>query len=200
MLFGKIINVGEKNSAKDQNEATPEKIQIFDNLFYLPNTIICPFLSDIWPNLYQNSTTNSISIFYTFNMSKYTVSASHSLKIMPINKISRFARLGSRIKMVALSSAIDVKAIPGSIAMTATEEDGIITKKITFSRSNISADDIDTLERYTVMRLIAFYTDERGSERVCGSPDYPLTFSYTLNGGIIECTLTGKDTKSDAFI
>lgn len=118
---------------------------------------------------------------------------------MPITKISRFARLGSKIMMVALSSAIDVKAIPGSITTTATEEDGIITKKITFSRSNISADDIDTLERYTVMRLIAFYTDERGNERVCGSPDYPLTFSYTLNEGIIECTLTGKDTKHDAF-
>jgi hypothetical protein len=133
-------------------------------------------------------------------MSNYTVSTPHSLKIMPITKISRFARLGSKIMMIALTSAIDVKAIPGTITTTSTEEDGIITKKITFKRSNISADDIDTLERYSIMRLIAFYADERGNERVCGSPDYPLSFSYTFADGAIECTLTGKDTKPDAFI
>ena len=44
------------------------------------------------------------------------------------------------------------------------------------------------------------YTDETGNTRVSGSPDYPLTFSFEIGGGLYNCTLSGTGPGVDAFL
>ena len=46
---------------------------------------------------------------------------------------------------------------------------------------------------------IGNYVDENGNERVSGSPDYPLSLSYEIKGGLYSCTLTGFSIDPDAF-
>ena len=50
------------------------------------------------------------------------------------------------------------------------------------------------------MRLVAVYVDENGNTRVAGSPDYPLSLSYVMEGGGFSVTLEGKDIRHDGFL
>lgn len=47
------------------------------------------------------------------------------------------------------------------------------------------------LENLKATPFVALYTDETGNTRVSGSPDYPLTFSFEIGGGLYNCTLSG---------
>lgn len=133
-------------------------------------------------------------------MPRYTVSSCHSLKIIPISKLSRFARIKSRVVMLILGEAEDALAVPGSVKVSQSTENGIVKKKITFERSDVSNITADALEGYKVSRLIATYIDESGRQRVCGSPDWPLSLDYSTSGGVFSVTLQGEDTEIDAFI
>ncbi len=73
--------------------------------------------------------------------------------------------------MLILGSEDDAVAVPGSVKVSTTSDNGIIKKKITFERSDVSDSTADALEGYKVSRLIATYVDESGKRRVAGSPD-----------------------------
>ena len=102
--------------------------------------------------------------------------------------------------MLLLGEAIDAVAVPGSIRMSASNDKGKIKNKITFERSDVSESVADMMERYKVTRLVATYVDESGKRRVCGSPDWPLTLDYTIEGGVFAVTLQGEDTMPDGFL
>ncbi|MCM1311219.1 MAG: hypothetical protein NC301_09410 [Bacteroides sp.] len=133
-------------------------------------------------------------------MPRSTVSSCHSLKIIPISKLSRFARIKSRVVMLVLGEPDDALAVPGSVKVSQTDENGIIKKKITFERSDVSDTTADALEAYKVSRLVATYIDESGRQRVAGSPDWPLSLDYQTAGGVFSVTLQGQDTAPDAFL
>lgn len=133
-------------------------------------------------------------------MSRSTVSSCHSLKIIPISKLSRFARIKSLVVMLVLGEPDDVLAVPGSVKVSQTDANGIIEKKITFERSDVSAYTADRLEWYKVSRLVATYIDESGRQRVAGSPNWPLSLNYQTTGGVFSVTLQGQDTAPDAFL
>lgn len=132
-------------------------------------------------------------------MNRSTVSTCHSLKIIPLSRVSRFARIKSRVVMLVLDGEDDAVAVPGSIKVSTTSDNGIIKKKITFERSDVSAGTADTLNGYKVSRLIATYVDESGKRRVAGTPDWPLSLDYSIGGGVFSVTLQGEDTEPDAF-
>ena len=133
-------------------------------------------------------------------MNRSTVSACHSLKIIPISQLSRFARIRSKVIIMLPGDPIDIKAVPGSIKISTTAEDNNIKKKITFERSDVSETTADLLEGYKVLRLVATYIDESGRERVAGSPDWPLSLDFTTEGGVFSISLQGEDTRPDAFL
>lgn len=132
-------------------------------------------------------------------MDRSTVSSCHSLKIIPLAILSRYARFGSRVSMMLLGEAIDAEAVPGSIKISTTDN-GKVKKKITFERSDVSAAVADRLDRFKVLRLVATYVDESGKRRVAGSPDWPLALDYTTEGGVFSVNLQGEDVRPDAFL
>lgn len=133
-------------------------------------------------------------------MNRSTVSSCHSLKIIPLAMLSRFARLGSRVSMMFFGEAIDAQAVPGSVKISTTTENGKVKKKITFERSDVSEISADLLERFKVLRLVATYVDESGKQRVAGSPDWPLALDYTTEGGVFSVNLQGEDIRPDGFL
>lgn len=133
-------------------------------------------------------------------MNRSTVSTCHSLKIIPLARLSRFARIQSRVIIMLLGEAIDVEAVPGTVKISTTSDSGKLKKKITFERSDVSEASADILEGYKVSRLIAVYVDESGKQRVAGSPDWPLSLDYTTEGGVFAVTLQGEDVRPDGFL
>ena len=133
-------------------------------------------------------------------MNRSTVSTCHSLKIVPLAQLSRFARIQSRVIIMLLGEAIDAEAVPGTVKISTTTDNGKLKKKITFERSDVSESVADILEGYKVSRLVAVYIDESGKQRVAGSPDWPLTLDYTTEGGVFIVTLQGEDVRPDGFL
>lgn len=133
-------------------------------------------------------------------MANLNVSAAHSLQLIPINRLSKFAQIKTGVMLVFLQQPDEADAIPGSIRVTSTEEEGKIKKSITYKRRIVDRTTANLLEGYRVTRLIATYVDETGNKRVAGSPDYPLTFSYTSGDGVFTCKLEGEGNTIDPFI
>lgn len=133
-------------------------------------------------------------------MDRFTVSTCHSLKIIPLSRLTRFSRIQSRIVMMVLGSADDAAAVPGSLKLSHSSENGVIKKKISFERSDVSNLTADILNGYKVSRLIATYVDESGKRRVAGSPDCPLSLDYSTEGGVFSVTLQGEDAVMDGFL
>ena len=102
--------------------------------------------------------------------------------------------------MLILGGDDDAVAVPGSVKVSTSSDNGIIKKKITFERSDVSDKTADILEGYKETRLIATYVDESGRRRVAGSPDWPLSLDYTTADGVFSVTLQGEDTAPDAFL
>lgn len=133
-------------------------------------------------------------------MNRSTVSTCHSLKIIPLARLSRFARIQSKVILMLLGEAIDAEAVPGTVKISTTTDNGKLKKKITFERSDVSEAVADLLEGYKVSRLVAVYVDESGKQRVAGSPDWPLSLDYTTEGGVFTVTLQGEDVRPDGFL
>lgn len=133
-------------------------------------------------------------------MANLNVSAAHSLQLVPINRLSKYAQIKAGVMLVFLEQPDEAEAIPGSIRITTTSEDGVIKKSITYKRRTVDRATANLLEGYKVTRLVAIYTDETGNQRVTGSPDYPLKFSYTSGDGVFTCKLEGEGDTIDPFI
>lgn len=133
-------------------------------------------------------------------MANLNVSAAHSLQLVPINRLSKFAQVKAGVMLVYLQQPDEADAIPGSIRITTSEEEGKIKKSITYKRRTVDRVTANLLEGYRVARLVAVYTDETGNKRVAGSPDYPLKFSYTSGDGVFTCKLEGEGDTIDPFI
>lgn len=133
-------------------------------------------------------------------MANLNVSAAHSLQLVPIDRLSKFAQIKTGVMLVYLSQPDDANAIPGSIRITTSIEGGVIKKSITYKRRTVDRTTANLLEGYKVTRLVAVYTDEIGFKRVAGSPDYPLKFSYTSSDGVFTCKLEGDSLTIDPFL
>lgn len=133
-------------------------------------------------------------------MANLNVSAAHSLGLIPIDRLSRFAQVRGGVTLAYPGQPDEAAAIPGSIRITTDEEDGTIKKSITYKRRTVDRHTASLLESYRAARLVAVYTDETGNRRVAGSPDYPLKFSYTSGDGVFTCKLEGESDTIDPFL
>lgn len=133
-------------------------------------------------------------------MNRSTVSSCHSLKLIPLALLSRYARYGSKVTILLLDEAIDAKAVPGSVKISTGADNDKIKKTISFERSDVSGDSADRLERFKALRLVATYVDESGKQRIAGSPEWPLSLDYTTGDGVFSVTLQGEDIRPDGFL
>lgn len=133
-------------------------------------------------------------------MNRPTVSVCHSLKIIPVNRLTRYARIATRVAMVILGEPIDAETVPGTVKITTTTENGVTKKKISFEQPGVSRSAAEALERLRASRLVATYVDESGNRRVSGSPDWPLSLDFTTEGGVFIVTLQGEDMRPDGFL
>ena len=133
-------------------------------------------------------------------MARSTISCCHSLKMIPLSRIMRFARIGQEVWIKQLPDRDPLGEIPGTVKVSTEAEDGIVKKTITFEMSDVSVKRVANIHKYKFSLIVATYVDESGNVRVCGSPDYPLAFDYTISEGVISGKLTGEDTEVDAFI
>ena len=133
-------------------------------------------------------------------MNTMTLSGCHTLELIPIDLLTRFARVGSRVLIQVLGTPYHVDEVPGTVKVSSSSENGVIKKKITFERVCTKALDVDILSAYKSARLIATYRDEKGNRRVSGSPNYPLSLNFTIGEGVFSCELEGEDTEPDAFL
>lgn len=134
------------------------------------------------------------------NQRKSTVSVCHGLELVPIELITRFARIGGEVLIKLNADTVKVPAIPGSLLVTSTTDNGVVGKRIEYGQIEDSPETIEALERLAQTRVVATYIDPRGHRRVCGSPDYPLRLTYQCQDGVIKVMVEGSDTRVDAFI
>ena len=102
--------------------------------------------------------------------------------------------------MLLIGRPENADAVPGTIKVSTTADNSIYKKKITYEMAEVTSDKAQNLEKLKKIRLIATYIDESGNDRVCGSPDYPLSLDYLDEGGVYTITLSGEDTCIDAFL
>lgn len=121
------------------------------------------------------------------------------LRLIPLHFISRYARIGAEIIMATTRRGFDSGAIPGTIFIENTSTGGLVNKKITFTRADLSLEVEQMLRGLRFLRVVAVYRDEAGNIRICGSPSYPLTLEYSTTSGGYEVTLTGADTETDGY-
>lgn len=133
-------------------------------------------------------------------MARSVVSVCHGLRLVPLSRIIRFVRIQSRVHLVLLGGPVDILEIPGSVTVSATSDNGMVKKKITFERSDVSDITADLLEGFRFSRFIATYVDESGKRRVAGSPDWPLSLDFTIEGGAFAVTIKGEDIHTDGFL
>ena len=132
-------------------------------------------------------------------MKKNIVSAAHSLFLVYVSNVLSFGVVHSRAFIKSIGEAEEIKIVPGSFVPGDGLSDGLYNKKHSFKLSDVSVNKTDYLENLKKGRYVAFYVDENGNERVSGSPDYPLSLSYEIKGGLYSCTLTGFSIDPDAF-
>lgn len=133
-------------------------------------------------------------------MDRFTISPSHTLKLIPLDRIVSYTRVHSRVMIDTLGEPDDAGAVPGSVKVSNMAEKGRNRKRITYERSDVSEIEATRLEGYKSKRLVATYTDESGRRRVVGSPDWPLTLDYTTEEGVFSVTLEGEDLRPDGFL
>lgn len=133
-------------------------------------------------------------------MNTNAVTECHTLEIIPLTSLLKFAMIGSRAVILTVGTPDKANEIPGTVKESSSTDDGIIKKKISFERKGVSVAETNRLNGYKSTRVIATYIDENGNRRVAGSPDYPLTFNFTIEGGVYSCVLEGQDAEPDAFL
>ena len=124
-------------------------------------------------------------------MSRKLISAAHSLQLVPVYNIIHFGIVHSKVVLMI---------VPGTLKPGDSKNEDVYTKKHTFKLADVSQNKTLYLENLKVTPFVALYTDETGNTRVSGSPDYPLTFSFEIGGGLYNCTLSGTGPGVDAFL
>ena len=125
-------------------------------------------------------------------MSRKLISAAHSLQLVPVYNIIHFGIVHSKVVILMI--------VPGTLLPGDSKNEDVYTKKHTFKLADVSQNKTLYLENLKATPFVALYTDETGNTRVSGSPDYPLTFSFEIGGGLYNCTLSGTGPGVDAFL
>lgn len=132
-------------------------------------------------------------------MGNTVVSVCRELQLVPVERIVMFAPYQGRVKIIARYRIIPAGVVPGSVVVSANTGENSIKKSVSF-KLPVTPSRGAELSTLTGQLFVATYIDENGHRRVCGSPAYPLAFSYTSGEGVFDCRLDGEATEIDPFI
>ncbi|CCZ72023.1 predicted protein [Bacteroides caccae CAG:21] len=124
-------------------------------------------------------------------MSRKLISAAHSLQLVPVYNIIHFGIVRSKVVIRSIGKPDILMIVPGTLKPGDSKNEDVYTKKHTFKLADVSQNKTLYLENLKATPFVALYTDETGNTRVSGSPDYPLTFSFEIGGGLYNYTLSG---------
>lgn len=135
---------------------------------------------------------------------KTPYSGVHSLELFPVDQITAFAIVQSKVIMQAETGGLKITIRPGTFVPDIQEEEaeGGTVYRIAHS-FNVPFNCLDNdrqLKLYAARDVVAVYINEAGSKVVSGTQQYPLRFSYVPASGNYACTLTGVTTQPEAFL
>ena len=134
---------------------------------------------------------------------KTPYSAANSLRLIPIDKINRFALIMSRAFVSFQNGDYEIPIVPGSFTpdIQPEEAEGGLIYDVghTFNVALIDIANEHLLAALSKQELIAIYTNEAGCEIVSGTQQTPLAFTYAKVAGQYQCKLTGIMSHSEAF-
>lgn len=134
-------------------------------------------------------------------MAKRVVTVCHGVTLIRKDAIIRFANSGSEVDLEYFHFwGVIPPTVPGTVYLTTDINEGIYTRNMTFEITDVDPNMARTLSALKSQRLVATYKDESGNQRVCGSPDYPLSLDYYDEGGVYVVSLTGQTTEPDPFV
>lgn len=133
-------------------------------------------------------------------MGHTTVSECHSLRIYRLGQVDLFARMDDRVALETQGESLDIGLVLGSVTAVSETKNGLIGKKISFETVSANYNLLRDLEMLKASKLVAVYTDGYGNERVCGSPDYPLSLQFDAGRHGYDVVLAGTDTSQDGFL
>lgn len=134
---------------------------------------------------------------------KTPYSAANSLRLIPVDKIYRFALITSRAFVSFQNGDYEIPIVPGTFMpdVQSEEAEGGLVYNVghTFNVALIDIANEHLLDALSKQELIAIYTDEAGNDVVSGTQQTPLTFTYAKVSGQYQCKLTGIMSHSEAF-
>lgn len=134
---------------------------------------------------------------------KTPYSAANSLRLIPIDKINRFALIMSRAFVSFQNGDYEIPIVPGSFIpdIQPEEAEGGLIYNVghTFNVALIDIVNEHLLAALSKQALIAIYTNEAGYDLVSGTQQTPLAFTYAKVSGQYQCKLTGIMSHSEAF-
>lgn len=119
------------------------------------------------------------------------------LRLYPLDQVLRFAVIDGVAHLTLVGEPYIPNVVPGTLAIGDQPSGNLHVKNHSFRMRSKSSTDIRWLEQLTNGYFIALYFDERGIERVSGTPSYPLTAAYSRQEGQWLCQLTGTSTLPD---
>ena len=129
--------------------------------------------------------------------------AANSLRLIPVDKIYRFALITSRAFVSFQNGDYEIPIVPGTFMpdVQSEEAEGGLVYNVghTFNVALIDIANEHLLAALSKQELIAIYTDEAGNDVVSGTQQTPLTFTYAKVSGQYQCKLTGIMSHSEAF-
>lgn len=134
---------------------------------------------------------------------KIPYSAAYSLRLIPANKINRFALILSRAFVSFQSGYYDIPVVPGSFVpdVQPEESEGGLIYNVghTFDVALTNIENEELLAGLSKQEFIAIYINEAGQEIVSGTPQTPLKLTYSIIAGKYQCQLTGIMEHSEAY-
>lgn len=130
------------------------------------------------------------------------ISVPHSLRIFTIDQVLSFTATGGKAFLNPASEAIvsEEDVIPGTLEVAdQPDETGLYAKTYSFRIRGVNLNRTQRLKLLSSQWCIILYADESGNERVGGSRDWPLSFSFCIADGAYKCTLTGTGIEPDPF-
>ena len=128
------------------------------------------------------------------------VSGAHSLRLLNAKKIFSFGILHGGAYILTADLGIEMKAVPGSIQPTDTAEEGLYHKLIAFRLGQVSRERTELLKSLTADDIVAIYVDEHGRNRVAGTLDWPMRFTFSIAGGLYECQLECSGVEPNLYL
>lgn len=127
----------------------------------------------------------------------------HSLRLIPIDKLMRFALIQSRAFVSIQNGDYYIPLTPGSFTpdVQPEESEGGLIYNVghTFNVPLVDIENEQLLSALSKQDLIAIYINEAGQEIVSGAEETPLALTYSVTSGKYQCKLTGIMEHPEAF-